>query len=182
MLIYCTFSVDDEYLTIDIADVLTAGNTTADPSRLGHLLNQVIRILDVLGQEWDLGRVLLVEELLRYGAALLAQTHLLRVEQTTLHIRVTAAIAHEGDRVVGTGLWADIALMAVKYGLITESTVCIDKCVIVAVALTRVDVELGHRNGIDAGCLRHQVSGRSYRGRRSGRRTTPGRTCHHEGG
>ena len=158
MLIYCTFSDDNEYLTIDITDVLTAGYAATDPARAGHLLHQVIRVLNVLLEQGDLGRVLLIEELLRNSTALLAQAHLLRVQESALDIGVTTTITHERDGVVGAGLRADITLMRVEYRLITESAVSVDERVVVTVALPGIDIELSHGYRVHAGCLGHEVS------------------------
>lgn len=145
------------HLAVDVADILAAWHTTTDPARLRHLLHKVVRVLDILLEQRDLRRILLVEELLRHGAALLAQANLLGMQQTALHIRVAPTISHERHRHVRPRLCADITLMAVVDRLVPEKRIGVDARVIDTVALARVNGELvdGHR--IHAGCLGHQV-------------------------
>ncbi len=145
-------------LTVDITDVLSARHTTTNPARASHFLHQVVRVLDILGEQGNLRGVLLVKELLRDRATLLAQTHLLRVKESALNIRVTTTITHERHSHVRARLGTDIALVAIEDRLVTEKRICINLGIVNAEAFARIDIELGHGHWIYAGCFRHQVS------------------------
>ena len=66
-------------LTVDIPEVRPRRDAPMDPTTRCHLRYQVARLLDVLLQDRDHGRILLRKELLRNRAALLAHAYLFRV-------------------------------------------------------------------------------------------------------
>ena len=131
-----------ESSAINIADVAARRDTAADPAIGCHLRHQVLRILDILLEGRDQGSVLLGEELLRDSAALLALTHLLRVEQQALHIRIATTSTHVRHSGEGSRLVADDTAIILELGLIAKNGVNINLLVVVAVPLLRIDQKL----------------------------------------
>jgi hypothetical protein len=113
-----------------------------DPSRRGHLRHQILRVLDIVLERRDEGRVLLGEEFLRDSAALLALTHLLTVNEIALYIRIATASAHVRNTEEGTSLRTDIAAIVLELGLIAEHGIHVNLLIVVSVTLLRIDQQL----------------------------------------
>ena len=64
-------------LAVDVAHIVAARESAANPPRCRHLRNQVLRLLDVVLHHGNQGHEHAVELLLRDGPALLALAHLL---------------------------------------------------------------------------------------------------------
>ncbi len=128
-----------------------------DPARSRHLRDQVARLLHILLQDGDHRGVLLAEELLRHGTTLLAHAHLLRVEQQTLQVLVTATARHVRHRKEGAGLGTDLAAIRLETRLVAHKRISINRRIVVAVSFARIDEELVDGEGVHAPCIRDQV-------------------------
>lgn len=145
-------------LTIGVTNILSARNAPTDPARRRHLRHQVLRVLDVLLDRRDQRRILLVKRLLRDCAALLALTHLLRVEQQALNIGIATTCAHIRDRHERSRLATNDAAIVLELRLISQNRVSINGLVVEAKALLRVDHELLDTQRVDLSRIRHKIT------------------------
>ncbi len=117
-----------------IAQVFTAGETTADPTGGGDLGDEVLRVLNVGSEGGDEGSVLVGEEGLSHGVACLAGAADFGVLEVGLHLLVAATAAHEWDREEGAFLGANVAAPVGETGLVLEDGVGVHALVVEAVA------------------------------------------------
>ena len=145
------------HLTINIPQVRPRRNPPVDPTRGRNFRHQVARLLDVLLQNRDHGRVLLRKELLRNRAALLAHAHLLRVLKKGLQVLVAPAASHKGNGQERPGLGPCHTPIDLETRLVPHKRIGINGSIIVSVPLTRIDQQFIHGHRIHAGCIGHQV-------------------------
>jgi hypothetical protein len=144
-------------LAIDVADVLTARQTTTNPARSSHLGNQILRVLNGGSQGRHQGCVLLSKECLSHGVARLAHTAHLTVLQQSLHLRVATASTHKRHTQERASLLASRATLAQEARLIAQNTISVDIVVVQSVSLTRIHNEALNGKRIHHTSIRNQV-------------------------
>ena len=148
------------HLAIDIADILATGQTTTNPARSRNLGNQVLGVLDLLGQLRDQRLELVREEDLCDGVARLAHACELRVLEQSLHLRITTTTTHKGHTQEWAGLLASATALAQEARLVAQNAVSIDILVVQTVTLARVNNQTLHSQRIHLARVRNEISGR----------------------
>ena len=128
-----------------------------DPTLRRHLLHQVVRVLNVLLENGDLGILLLGEEGLRNSTAFLAHTYLFRMDQQGLHVLVATTACHVGNRQERAGLGPGLTPVRLEAGLVADVGVRIDGRVVVSVALTGINQKLVDGSGIHTGSIGNKI-------------------------